>query len=207
MQGWVRDTGVPDACHVQVMFAGEVVAEAIACLFRQDVLHGGYGHGHHGFAARLRRPLPAGPGALVMHLPVQDTAAQMALDIPVLDPPLPERVEDMLVRPPGWTAADVAAHPGCLHLEANLASMGPARFADAVFRFAFGRWPSAAERRMNADSLVAGRITPSDLLLECLGSRERREMAADLPGPFDAAFPFVLGAQDETQGDFQGGAA
>ncbi len=190
--GWVRDTALAEACHVQVNVAGETVAEAVADLFRQDVLHGGHGHGHHGFAARLRRRLPPGPCMAVMNLPRRGVGAPMPLVVPVLDAPAPERVEDMLRQLAGWTTADVASHVSCLRLEANYARRGGARFVDAVFRFAFGRWPTKAETRMNMDSLSAGRITPSGLMLECLASRERADLPPDLPSPFDPQFPFDL---------------
>ncbi len=193
--GWVRDDERPDACRVQVSYAGEKVAEAVASLFRRDVLQGGRSHGHHGFRARLLRPLPPGLSMVMLDLPTHDAAAAMQVDVPELEPPTPERVEDILHRPPGWTVADVAAHPACLYPQANCARLGPARFTDAVFRFVFGRWPSEAESRMNTDALAAGRITPRGLLLECLASRERAESSAELPGPFDARFPFTLSGQ------------
>ena len=190
--GWVRDRERPDACRVQVTYAGEMVAEAVAGLFRRDVLQSGSSHGHHGFQARLLRPLPPGPGRVVLHLPEQDAAAPMQVDVPELDPPAPERVEDILHHAPGWTVADLAAHLACLCPAENCARLGPAGFTDAVFRFVFGRWPSEPELRMNTQSLAAGRITPAGLLSECLASRERAESDADLPGPFDPRFPFVL---------------
>ena len=190
--GWVRDDERPDACRVRVAYAGEMVAEAVANLFRRDVLQGGLSHGHHGFQARLMRPLPPGPAMVMLHLPAQGAAAPMQVDVPELEPPTPERVEDMLHQPSGWSVADVAAHPACLYPEANCARLGPARFTDAVFRFVFGRWPSEPESRMNAQSLAAGRITPRGLLLELLASRERAELTAALPGPFDPRFPFTL---------------
>ncbi len=189
----MRDTERPHACHVQVTYAGEKVAEAMAGLFRADVLRGGYGHGHHGFAARLLRPLPPGLAMVLMQLPGLG-AAPMQVDVPELDAPQLERVEDILHQPPGWHVADVAGYPACLYPEANCAKLGPAGFTDAVFRFVFGRWPSKAEGRMNAESLAAGRITPRGLLLECLASRERADMQPELPGPFDPMFPFTLAA-------------
>ncbi len=198
--GWVRDGARPDACRVQMMYAGETVADAIASLFNRSVLQSGHGHGHHGFRARLLRPLPPGPGVVTMHLPAQGAAAPMPVDVPELDPPAILPVEDMLCQPPGWTAADVAANLACLYPEANCARLGPERFTDAVFRFVFGRWPSEAESWMNTQSLTAGRLTPRALLLECLTSRERTESASVLPGPFDPGFPFTLNAhQPSTQ--------
>lgn len=198
--GWVRDSARPDACRVQMTYAGERVAEALACLFDRAVLAGGHGHGHHGFQAKLLRPLPPGPGVMTMRLPAQDAAAPMQVHIPELDPPAVEHVEDVLRQPPGWTAADVAAHLDCLRPEDNYARLGPERFTDAVFRFVFGRWPSEAESRMNTDSLAAGRVAPRALLLECLTSRERAESAAALPGPFDPGFPFSLHAHPSPSG-------
>ncbi len=190
--GWVRDTELPDACHVQVTYAGEKVAEGMASLFRRDMLQSGQGHGHHGFQARLLRPLPTGPAVVTLHVPAHGASAPMQVDVPELEPPTFERVEDILHQPPGWTVADVAAQPGCLCPEANCARLGPARFTDAVFRFVLGRWPSQPESAMNTQSLAAGRIAPRALLLECLASRERAESSFGLPGPFDPRFPFTL---------------
>ncbi len=198
IQGWVRHTQFAAACHVQVTYAGALVAEATARLFRRDVLAAGTSHGHHGFDARLLRPLPQGNLIVLLCLPEHDATAPMQVDVPPLDPPVRQRVEDMLRHPPGWTAADVGAHPECLGLDSNFAQLGPARYTDAVFRFVFSRWPSKAESRMNAASLAAGRITPTQLLLECLASRERADMRQELPGPFDPAFPFHLTAPSPT---------
>ena len=192
--GWLRDSERPAANRVHITYAGEKIAEAVAGLFRADLLQAGYGHGHHGFLARLLRPLPPGPAVVMIHLPASEAEAPMQVEVPALEPPGEERVENMLCQPPGWSVADVAGHPGCLFPRANCARLGRAAFTDAVFRFVFGRWPSKAESRLNIDSLAAGRITPRALLLECLHSRERADLATALPGPFDPLFPFKLEA-------------
>ncbi len=188
--GWVRDASRPGACRVQVTLGGHVLAEAIADRFRPDLLRAGRGHGHYGFAARLRRPLPRGVATLTMHLPDRGVEAPMAVEVPELDPPARATVEALLEVPPGWTTDDLLAHPACLDMAGNAARLGPARFVDAVFRFVLARWPSAAEARMNIDSLAVGRISPEALLLDVLRSRERADMDTRLPSPFAADFPF-----------------
>lgn len=191
VHGWVRDTAHAAAVQVEVMLAGQVLAACLADRFRPDLLARGHGHGHHGFAAMLRRPLPAGANTVVMHLPRQAMHATMRLAVPELNPPRVRTVEDLLVEPPGWTTADLLAYPACLDLDAEHTRLGSLAFIDAVFRFVLSRWPSRAEAAMNADSLRAGRITPAGLLLDCLGSRERRDMGDRLPSPFDPDFPFA----------------
>ncbi len=189
--GWVRDTTRPQACHVQVRRGPELLAEAVADLFRPDLLRAGQGHGHYGFATRLRHTLPPGRCRVDMVLPASDVSAPMALDVPALDPGGPCPVERLLAARPAWSAQDVIARPDCIDAGANHASLGRDRFIDAVFRFALGRWPSAAESAMNASDLDSGRITPAGLLLECLGSRERAALPPGLPSPYAADFPFL----------------
>jgi hypothetical protein len=175
-----------------VLLGGHLLAEAIAGIFRADLLRAGHGHGHYGYAARLRRPLPRGPTQVLLHLPELGVSAPMPLLVPDLLPPVVQKVEAMLVDPVGWTVADLLARPGCLDLDANHARLGSAVFVDAVFRFVLARWPSRAEARMNIDSLAAGRITPQAMLLDLLRSRERADMEPGLPSPFDPDFPFLV---------------
>ncbi len=176
---------------MQVRYRQMVVAETIADTFRADLLRAGYGHGHYGFHARLRHPLPPGTCDVLLYLPHASVSAPMRVDMPALEPPRPVSVEALLGGEPGWTTADLIAHPGCVDAESTHARLGPERFVDAVFRFVFARWPSHAELRMNADSLRAGRVSPRTLLLECLCSRERADMDPSLPAPFESDYPFV----------------
>jgi hypothetical protein len=188
----VRHVARSRPAHVQVILGGHVLAEAIAGIFRADLLRAGHGHGHYGYAARLRRPLPRGATQVILHLPEHGVSAPMPLQVPDLLPPVVQKVEALLVDPPGWTVADLLARPGCLDLDANHERLGPAVFVDAVFRFALQRWPSRAEARMNTDSLQAGRIRPEAMLLDLLRSRERADMQPGLLSPFDAEFPFLV---------------
>lgn len=189
--GWVRDARSQLACLVQIRLAGAVLAEAVADLFRPDLLRAGQGHGHYGFRAQLRQALPPGPCRVELHLPETGTTAPMPLRVPPPLPAGPVRVEALLARPDGWSTQDLLDHPACLDMAASHAALGTPRFVDAVFRFVFARWPIAAEARMNTESLAAGRITPAGLLAECLSSRERAGMPPGLPHPFAADFAFL----------------
>ena len=157
---------------------------------RADLLRAGHGHGHYGFHARLRHPLPRGPCDVLLHLPHAGVSAPMRVEMPALEPRRAS-VEALLGRQPGWTTSDLVAHPDCVDAEATYARLGPERFVDAVFRFVLARWPSHAELRMNADSLRANRVSPRALLLECLCSRERADMDPFLPAPFESDYPFM----------------
>ncbi len=189
--GWARDDDLPGPCRLQVRYRQMVVAETIADTFRADLLRAGHGHGHYGFGARLRHPLPPGPCEVLLHLPHAGVSAPMRVDMPALEPPRQVSVEALLGRQPGWTTSDLTAHPGCVDADATYARLGAERFVDAVFRFVFARWPSHAELRMNVDSLRAGRVSPRALLLECLCSRERADMDPSLPAPFEPDYPFL----------------
>jgi len=190
LYGWVRDTGAFTPCHVQVLYAGAVVAEAIATEFRADLLRAGHGHGHYGFAARLRCILPPGPCSLALHLPAHARTAPMALIVPHLTPPPPVPVETLLATPKTWTLADLLAAPACLDPAGNFGRMGAPRFVDGMYRFVLGRWPSKAEVRLHTQNLDRGRVTPEEFLADMLISRERADLPAELPSPFDPAFPF-----------------
>jgi hypothetical protein len=192
VHGWVRDTGSLAPCHVQVLHCGEVVAEAMAAHFRPDLLRAGHGHGHHGFAARLRRPLPPGPCGVALHLPRYGRTAPMGLHVPTLDSPAAATVESLLAVQPSWTVADLLAFPACLDAAGNLSRMGTPRFVDAMYRFVLGRWPSRAEARLHTDNLDRVRLTPQDFLIDLLRSGERADIGPDLLSPFDPIFPFTF---------------
>ena len=190
MHGWLRDSTAASPCHVQVLHEGRIAAEALAREFRPDLLRSGHGHGHYGFHARLRFRLPEGRCGVALHLPHTGLSAPMALDVPALAPAAPASVESLLRTAAGWTVADLLGQPDCLNLSASHAAQGTPRFVDSVFRFALDRWPSPAEARLHAGNLQAGRLSPRDLLLDLLTSRERADMKPSLPSPYDPDFPF-----------------
>jgi len=190
IHGWVRDTDSARPCHMQVLWNGRIIAEAMGDRFRPDLFARRLGHGHYGFQARLRQTLPPGPCGVIMYLPRTGISAAMGLTVPPLAPSKPATVETLLLMQAEWRPADLLASPGCLDMDANLARMGSPRFVDGVFRFVLGRWPSAAEARLHTESLAAGRITAGGLLIELLQSRERADIEAPLLSPFDTDFPF-----------------
>jgi hypothetical protein len=192
VQGWLRDTGSVAPCHIQVLHAGALIAEAMASVFRPELLRAGHGHGHYGFAACLRRPLPPGPCGVALHLPRHGSTAPMALHVPPLDPPQRVTVEKLLATDPSWTVADVLAVPSCLDAEANFRRMGAPRFVDALYRFVYDRWPSKAEAKLHADNLLRSRLTPQDLLVDMLDSGERADLGPALISPFDPLYPFTF---------------
>jgi hypothetical protein len=192
VRGWLRDTGCAAPCHIQVLHGGTLLAEAMASVFRPDLLRAGHGHGHYGFAARLRLPLPQGPCSVALHLPRQKSSAPMALHVPPLDPPQKVTVEALLAPEPSWSVADLLTVPSCLDGEANFRRMGAHRFVDALYRFVFDRWPSKAEARLHTDNLGRRRLTPQDLLVDMLKSGERADLGPALISPFDPLYPFTF---------------
>ena len=190
VRGWLRDSAAARPCHVQILHRGHVVAAAVARDFRPDLLRAGHGHGHHGFAARLRWALPEGACGLVLHLPASDLRAAATVTVPALQPPNRLPVEALLRSPPGWVAADLIAWPDCLDMQAAHAAMGTPSFVDGLFQFALARWPTGPEAALHAADLDRGRATPRGLLLEFLGGRERADMAPGLASPYDPDFPF-----------------
>jgi hypothetical protein len=60
LRGWTFDRDRPDdILTVRLLIDGRVVAEALASMFRDDLLVGGYGHGKHGFMLDSPTPIPA----------------------------------------------------------------------------------------------------------------------------------------------------
>jgi hypothetical protein len=188
--GWLRDTGQPGPSPIQIRVGKQVVAEAMADIFRPDLLHQGHGHGHHGFRARLRRDLPAGQMDAMLFLPARGNGIRVRLAVPPLPPRAMARVEALLREEAGWTARDLLAHPGCLGLDASLAAMGTTRFLDAIFHFALRRWPEKAEASVYGQALESADVTADELLSELLSSRERAELDPGLVSPWDQEFPF-----------------
>jgi hypothetical protein len=192
VHGWVRDTTSPTPCHVQVLQAGQKLAEAMAAAFRPDLLRAGHGHGHYGFAARLRHALPPGPCAVALHLPRYGRTAPMGLVVPPLAPVEPASVESLLAAPPTWCVTDLLHNIACLQADKNFAGLGAARYIDAAYRFVLSRWPSKAESRLHISNLEHRRVSPQDLLRDLLTSRERADLGTHLISPFDAEFPFTF---------------
>jgi hypothetical protein len=192
VHGWVRDTLSPSPCHVQVRYRGQIIAEAMAAIFRADLLQGGHGHGHYGFQARLRHALPPGPSELVLHLPRHGSFAPMAILVPKLNDVQPVAVEALLASHPSWTVDHLLASPGCLDAAGNHRRVGSARFVDAAYRFVLARWPTRSEAGLHVNNLDRSRIGPQDLVLDLLRSRERADLGPLLPSPFDPAFPFTF---------------
>lgn len=197
--GWVRDRARNGPNPVRVLLRNEPVAQAMAGLFRADLLRAGHGHGHYGFAARLTCKLPPGPCSLTLHLPHSGLAAPMAVTVPELSlrGAASVSVESLLEEPPGWGAEDVLFGLDALDPSGNYRLMGAPRYVDAVFRFALDRWPSAPEARLHQDNLQRGRISPGDLLRDVLSSRELADRNGALPSPFSPAFPFTLATQPD----------
>jgi len=178
------------------------LAEARAWLFRPDLLRAGYGHGHYGFRARLRRPL-AGKRA-TLTLTSGDASVTVRLPIPPPASATPCTVEALLAPPAGWTVADVLANPGCLAWADQLGAMGVARFVDAAFRFALHRWPSAAEASVHARALTLGTISAENFVVKLLTSRERADMPPALMSPFDPDFLFASDLPSGNSGAYAG---
>lgn len=193
-RGWMMDTEATAPPVVHLRLGGTLVAETVAMSFRADLLAAGKLHGHWGFAARLRQAVPPGPAAADLVVPARAQGLRLRTMVPPLAAQAPASVEALLARPAAWTAADLLSHPAALGLPACLAAMGPARFVEVTYRFALARWPSEAERQVDAAALQSGQLTPEALLVELLGSREHVELAARdgpaLPSPWDAAFPY-----------------
>jgi hypothetical protein len=190
--GWLRDTDQATPSHVQIRLGKQVVAEALADQFRPDLLRQGHGHGHHGFRARLRRDMPPGATDAILFLPEQGSGIRVRLAVPELVPRAMARVEALLQEEPGWSVPHVLAHPACLALHANLAAMGMARFLDAAYHFALGRWPEKAEAAVYGQAMQSGDLSPQGFLVELLSSRERAELPPALVSPWHPEFPFPI---------------
>ena len=195
--GWARGPDPGRPCRVAVTLDGVVLGEALADIFRRDLLQAGIGHGHYAFAARLRAPRPEGRYALRLRGPDGQTL-EGSMTGGVVDAPAPEArppltVEDLLARGDRWRAEDVLGRLECLAPAANLARMGPARFVDCCYRFVLGRWPGAHEADPPAAALAEGRLDAETLLRTMLASPERAGMDAPPPSPYDAGFPFLPG--------------
>jgi len=188
--GWLRNADDPAPLIVEIRAQGHAVAHAVACAFRPDLLRGGHGHGHYGFRARLLNALPPGPAAFELFLPRQGQGVRTGLTVPAITLTAPVNVEALLRPDPGWTVDDLLPSLRCLELGAQLASLGMARFIDAAYRFAVGRWPVPGESQAYTLALTGGSASADDVLRDLLTSRERQDMGPDLISPWDPGFPF-----------------
>ena len=192
--GWLRDTQDSAPAKLEIRHRGRTVAQAAALAFRPDLLATFHGHGHYGFAARLIHAVAPGPADFELYLPRRDQAIRVRLPVPELSPPYCARVEQLLVEPPTWTAADVCRTPRCLNLAAERAAMGTPRFVDVTFRFALNRWPVDEEASVYIRALDEEGTGEAEFLLELLTSRERADLDPALPSPWDPLFPYTRAA-------------
>ncbi|MEJ0049022.1 MAG: hypothetical protein WDN04_25125 [Rhodospirillales bacterium] len=193
--GWLRDTQDATPALLEIRHRHRPVAEAAALAFRADLLGAAHGHGHYGFAARLRHSLAPGPTDFELFLPRRDQSIRVRLVVPVLLPPHQVHVEQLLVEPPTWTAADLSRAPHCLNLADERAAMGTPRFVDVTFRFALNRWPGDEEASVYVRALDREGTSEVDFLLELLTSRERADLEPALPSPWDPLFPYTRAAR------------
>ncbi len=191
--GWLRDGEGDTPAVVQVRHEGQVMAEAAARSFRPDLLAAGHGHGHYGFAARLRVALPPGPAGFELYVPRRDQGMRLRLTVPALAPAPPAPVGDLARGEMSWRVGELAGKPGCLDMAGQCRAMGIGRFVDATFQFVLQRWPSKAEAQVYRLALDEERLAPEGLLVELLGGRERADLGDSLASPWDPAFPFVPG--------------
>jgi hypothetical protein len=187
--GWACDDKDAAPATVRIDQGNTLVAESRAMLFRPDLLRAGLSHGHHGFAARLRSALAAGPASFTIRVN-GDAPVALRLNVPANASAQPRSVEQLLAPPAAWTAADLLAHPACLPWPQFQLAMGIGRFVDAAFRFVLQRWPSKAEAQVHASALARGAMKAEDLVVKLLRSRERADMPPGLMSPFDAEFLF-----------------
>lgn len=188
--GWVRDEAGDTPAVVQIRHEGQVVAEAAARSFRADLLAGGHGHGHYGFAARLRVALPPGPAGFELYVPRWDQGMRLLLTVPVLAAAAAASVGDLVRGERRWRVGDLAGKPGCLDMAGQRRAMGTCRLVDAAFQFVLQRWPTKAEAQVYRLALEEERLAPEGLLVELLAGRERADLGDSLASPWDPAFPF-----------------
>lgn len=190
--GWAWRPGSGQPCHVRVISAGEIVAEALADLYRSDLLRAGMGLGHCGFQARLRVDLPAGDNVLALVEAATGTAIGREVVVtyaPALESP-PVTPLSALIRREVWSDEDVLSHVPSFRLEHHCRAMGLAHFVDVVFHYILGRWAEDASLASYVTALRSGALSPDGFFAEVLVSEERKRMAAPLPSPFDSQFPF-----------------
>jgi hypothetical protein len=189
--GWLRDTALDTPCVLHIRYIGQVVAIAAARGFRPDLLAAGHGHGHYGFMAKLVAALPPGPAAFELYLPVRDQSMQLRLNVPRLAAPAPAPIAALVAGESIWKVADLARNPGCLGLAAERERMGTPRLVDVSFRFVLRRWPQQAESKVYCLALDEERLSPEAFLVELLEGRERGDLGAALPSPWDPEFPYA----------------
>jgi hypothetical protein len=195
--GWLRDTRDNQPALVQIRLGELVVAEALASAFRPDLLRGLHGHGHYGFLARARAALVPGSALFTLFLPRHGQGIPVRLTVPAIPPAAALPVAALLQAENSWTGADLAHAVQCLDLPAQRAAMGTARFVDVSFQLVLQRWPMDEEGAVFVQAIDEGATSPDAFLAELLGSRERADLPAALPSPWDAAFPFAPAAAKE----------
>ncbi len=191
--GWAWLPGCTQRCHVRILDSdGSVLGEALADVFRSDLLRAGMGLGHCGFFASVRRKLPPGPRALRLVEPRLDRpiGREVLVDVPA---PRPGAAPSVYVRPsarPAWRDEEVLAYLGQFELERHRQRMGTVRFVDVVFRYILNRWADDGGLSRYSEALDAGELTCEQVFAILLACEERKAIATPLPAPHDYRFPF-----------------
>lgn len=199
--GWACRPGIVARTHARVLWEGESIGEAVADLFRLDLLRAGKGLGHCGFFARLRRELPPGEHVLSLVAMPEDgggeieIARDLSLVVPA-DPEIRARLPLSPREPQVWRDEDVLAHLAQFDLPRHCREMGVERFVDVTYRFALDRWADDSARGLYPSILEKASLTPEAFFSIILTSDERRGREAPLPAPFDYRFPFSTYAID-----------
>jgi hypothetical protein len=194
VRGWARDTTARAPVLVSLHQNGVEIGAATARLFRPDLLTISGCHGHHGFEIKTHGRLTAQGGLELFertrHFPLA------RLDDPGLSgaalPPLVQSVESLLQKHRGWSWEHIAAHPGALHLERNLAAMGVSRFVAMSYWFALGRWPGPGEAVAYCRDLQNKSLATDDFLRDLITSAECVSRHATPSAPYDPDFPYHL---------------
>jgi len=192
--GWAWRAGTLARCHVHVRSDGRLVAEALADLFRRDLLEAGIGLGFCGFVARAKKPLA--PGRHLLQLLEAKTGTPIGREVRIdIAASAGEKAADTRRSLPHsqttWSDEDVLAHLSQFNLASHHRRMGTFRFVDVTFRYVLGRWADDVGLNAYARELDSGALSPEQFFAALLRSKERKANPKPLPSPFDYRFPFT----------------
>lgn len=191
IMGWAWQPGSAERSHIKIIMGDEILAEALADWFREDLLRAGMGLGHCAFFARPHVRLE--PGEYLLEL--VDARLDVVIGPPggrlviVPDEDADEATLDFSPRV-AWNDDEVLEALEHFDLTRQWETLGTARFVDAVFRFVLGRWADDDGMQGYVRALETGELAPEEFFRIILSSDERQAMRTPLPSPFDYRFPF-----------------
>jgi len=195
-EGWAFESLSPErplTVDIRVG-AGDIVAEGLANLYRDDLANARLGLGWCAFRLRLAPPSPdhRDDQPLALHDKGSGRRIDFALDIPVVSGDGFEDLGQDVVGFNPFVIEDISQLRACEELFARfIRTKGASGFVRAASMYVLGRHAGRESLALDAEMLRKGKVTAIQLLEMLTETAEYRVRPTKLAAPNAPGFPFV----------------